>query len=89
MPFSEPSASLDARAEYELFQRIYSLSKGAADETRTTIYISHRFSTVRRADKIAVVEDGAILELGSHKELMELNGRYAEFFSLQVKAFSE
>jgi len=85
----EPSASLDARAEYELFQRIYALSKGAADETRTTIYISHRFSTVRRADKIAVVEDGAIIELGSHKELMELSGRYAEFFSLQVKAFSE
>lgn len=85
----EPSSSLDARAEYELFQRIYALSKGESEETRTTIYISHRFSTVRRADKIAVVEDGAIIELGSHKELMALGGRYAEFFNLQVKAFSE
>ncbi|PVF99703.1 P-loop containing nucleoside triphosphate hydrolase protein [Serendipita vermifera] len=86
---SEPSSSLDARAEYELFQRIYALSRGESEETRTTIYISHRFSTVRRADKIAVVEDGAIIELGSHKELMALGGRYAEFFNLQVKAFSE
>ncbi|KAG8783445.1 hypothetical protein FRC16_002363 [Serendipita sp. 398] len=85
----EPSASLDARAEYELFQRIYALSKGESNDTRTTIYISHRFSTVRRADKIAVVEEGAITEFGSHKELMELNGRYAELFNLQVKAFSE
>ncbi|KIM33513.1 hypothetical protein M408DRAFT_19794 [Serendipita vermifera MAFF 305830] len=85
----EPSASLDARAEHELFQRIHALSRGASDETRTTIYISHRFSTVRRADKIAVVEDGTITEFGSHKELMELDGRYAEFFNLQVKAFSE
>lgn len=87
--YSEPSASLDARAEHELFQRIHALSRGSSEDTRTTIYISHRFSTVRRADKIAVVEDGTITELGSHRELMELNGRYAEFFNLQVKAFSE
>ena len=85
----EPSASLDARAEHELFQRIHALSRGASEETRTTIYISHRFSTVRRADKIAVVEDGTITEFGSHKQLMDLDGRYAEFFNLQVKAFSE
>jgi len=52
------------------------------------VYISHRFSTVRRADKIAVVEDGTITELGSHAELMVLNGRYAEFFTLQAQAFS-
>jgi len=89
MDSSEPSASLDARAEHELFQTIHALSKGASEDTRTTVYISHRFSTVRRADKIVVVEDGTITELGSHKQLMELNGRYAEFFNLQVKAFSE
>lgn len=85
----EPSASLDARAEYELFQRIYALSRGDSGDTRTTVYISHRFSTVRRADQIAVVEHGEIIELGSHKQLMDLNGRYAEFFNLQVQAFSE
>ncbi|CCA73576.1 related to ABC transporter ATP-binding protein-Robiginitalea biformata [Serendipita indica DSM 11827] len=88
-PYSEPSASLDARAEYELFQRIYALSRGDSGDTRTTVYISHRFSTVRRADQIAVVEHGEIIELGSHKQLMDLNGRYAEFFNLQVQAFSE
>lgn len=54
---------------------------------RTTVYISHRFSTVRRADKIAVVEDGTITEVGSHTELMALQGRYAEFFTLQAAAF--
>lgn len=106
---SEPSASLDARAEHELFERIHSLSLSEtgekikygdhfkhallqADEIpflRTTIYVSHRFSTTRRADKIAVVEDGTIIELGPHDELMELNGRYAEFFNLQAKAFTD
>lgn len=54
---------------------------------RTTVYVSHRFSTTRRADKIAVVEEGTITELGSHDELMKLEGRYAEFFNLQAKAF--
>jgi len=87
--FDEPSASLDARAEHELFQRIHHLSHPeSGNNTRTTVYISHRFSTVRRADKIAVIEDGTITELGSHAELMALNGRYAEFFTLQAQAFS-
>ncbi|KAG8904992.1 hypothetical protein FRB99_000906 [Tulasnella sp. 403] len=86
--FDEPSASLDARAEHELFERIHSLSLSESGEKiRTTIYVSHRFSTTRRADKIAVVEDGTIAELGSHDELMKLNGRYAELFNLQAKAF--
>ena len=64
------------------------LSDPASSLFRTTVYISHRFSTVRRADKIAVVEDGTITEHGSHAELMALNGRYAEFFTLQAQAFS-
>ncbi|KAG9042468.1 hypothetical protein FS837_010826 [Tulasnella sp. UAMH 9824] len=86
--FDEPSASLDARAEHELFERIHSLSLSETGEKiRTTVYVSHRFSTTRRADKIAVVEEGTITELGSHDELMKLDGRYAEFFNLQAKAF--
>ncbi|KIO28294.1 hypothetical protein M407DRAFT_22503 [Tulasnella calospora MUT 4182] len=86
--FDEPSASLDARAEHELFERIHSLSLSETGEKiRTTVYVSHRFSTTRRADKIAVVEEGTITELGSHDELMKLGGRYAEFFNLQAKAF--
>lgn len=64
------------------------LTTPAPSPLRTTVYISHRFSTVRRADKIAVVEDGTITELGSHAELMALDGRYAEFFTLQAQAFS-
>ena len=55
---------------------------------RTTIYISHRLSTVKKADKIAVVEGGTIVEFGKHEELMNLNGRYAEFFTLQAQAFA-
>lgn len=86
--FDEPSASLDARAEHELFERIHALSLSETGEKiRTTVYVSHRFSTTRRADKIAVVEEGTITELGSHDELMKLEGRYAEFFNLQAKAF--
>ncbi|KAG9009972.1 hypothetical protein FRB90_008054, partial [Tulasnella sp. 427] len=88
--FDEPSASLDARAEHELFERIHALSLSETGEKiRTTVYVSHRFSTTRRADKIAVVEEGTISELGSHDELMKLGGRYAEFFNLQAKAFMD
>ncbi|KAG8904990.1 hypothetical protein FRB99_000904 [Tulasnella sp. 403] len=86
--FDEPSASLDARAEHELFERIHSLSLSESGEKiRTTIYVSHRFNTTRRADKIAVIDDGTVAEFGSHDELMKLNGRYAELFNLQAKAF--
>jgi len=88
--FDEPSASLDAKAEHELFERIHSLSLSPDTglKARTTVYVSHRFSTTRRADKIAVVEDGTITEMGSHDELMKVDGgRYREFFMLQAKAF--
>jgi ATP-binding cassette subfamily B protein len=78
----EPTASIDAEAEHELFQRFQRL---AAD--RTAIVISHRFSTVRMADRIAVLREGRIEELGSHRELVELGGRYAHLFQLQARGY--
>lgn len=78
----EPTAALDAQAEYELFLRLRSLTEG-----RTAIFISHRFSTVRLADRILVIEGGTVVEAGTHAELMALNGRYARLFTLQASAY--
>jgi len=78
----EPTAQLDVRGEMEIFERIL-----AATRSCTTILISHRFSTVRHVDRIAVVENGAVAELGSHDELMALRGRYWRMFSLQAQRF--
>jgi len=80
----EPTAQLDVRGEAEIFERVL-----AATRSCTTILISHRFSTVRYVDRIAVVEGGAVVEFGSHEELMELRGRYRTMFSLQAKRFAE
>lgn len=76
----EPTAALDARAEYLLFQKFAELAKN-----RTTILISHRFSTVRLADRIIVLDQGRIIEMGSHEELIGLNGHYAELYYLHVR----
>jgi ATP-binding cassette subfamily B protein len=78
----EPSAALDAKAEYELFSRLQQLAHG-----RTAIFISHRFSTVRRADRILVFEEGRLIEQGTHEELLALGGRYAELFNLQAASY--
>ena len=78
----EPTSSLDAQAESEVFSHFRALTAG-----KTAFFISHRFSTVRLADKIFVLENGTILENGSHKELMQLDGRYAELFNLQAEAY--
>jgi ATP-binding cassette subfamily B protein len=79
----EPTAQLDVRGETEIFERIL-----AATRSCTTILISHRFNTVRHVDRIAVVADGAVAELGSHDELMALRGRYWRMFSLQAERFA-
>ena len=78
----EPSAALDAKAESELFTRLQQLAHG-----RTAIFISHRFSTVRRADRILVFEEGSLIESGTHQELLALGGRYAELFNLQAASY--
>jgi ABC-type multidrug transport system fused ATPase/permease subunit len=78
----EPTAQLDVRGEAEIFDRIL-----AATRQCTTILISHRFSTVRHADRICVLEHGRVVELGSHPELMALGGRYRTMFDLQARRF--
>jgi ATP-binding cassette subfamily B protein/ATP-binding cassette subfamily C protein len=78
----EPTAALDAEAEHELFQRLSALARD-----RSAILISHRFSTVRRADRIAVLRDGRIEETGTHAELLARRGRYAQLFTLQASGY--
>jgi ATP-binding cassette, subfamily B, bacterial len=78
----EPTSALDARAEYEVFQRFSELTRG-----KTAVLISHRFSTVRMADRILVLDRGEVLEVGSHEELLNKNGRYAELFNLQARGY--
>jgi ATP-binding cassette subfamily B protein len=80
----EPTAAIDARAESEIFERVDTLSRD-----KTVIIISHRFSTVRHADRIYVVGKGGIVEAGSHQELMKKKGTYANLFTLQAKAYQE
>jgi ATP-binding cassette subfamily B protein len=78
----EPTSALDAQAEHDLFIRLRKLAEG-----RTTLYISHRFSTVRQADRILLLEHGELVEHGTHEELMDLDGGYAELFTLQASAY--
>ncbi len=78
----EPTAALDARAEYEVFERFAQLTEG-----KTAVLISHRFSTVRMADRILVLNNGELEELGTHEELLEKNGHYAELFKLQASGY--
>ncbi len=80
----EPTAQLDVRGEAEIFDRILATTRHC-----TTILISHRFSTVRHADRICVLEKGRVVELGTHDELMALDGRYRTMFDLQAQRFGE
>ncbi|MGI8808908.1 MAG: ATP-binding cassette domain-containing protein [Acidimicrobiales bacterium] len=79
----EPTASLDVRAEADLYDRFLELTAGV-----TTVVISHRFSTVRRADRIVVLEDGRVVEDGTHESLVEAGGRYAHMYALQANRFA-
>lgn len=78
----EPTSSLDPEAEAAIFAELKAMLKG-----RIGIVISHRFSTVRIADRIAVIADGKVRELGSHEELLRAGGRYAELFALQAAGY--
>lgn len=80
----EPAASLDARAEAQLYDTFHELTAGA-----TTVAISHRFATVRKAERVVVLEHGQIIEDGTHEDLISADGRYAELFRLQAKRFQE
>ncbi len=82
MVLDEPTSALDAQAEFDVFERFIALTKG-----KTSIIISHRFSTVRMADRILVLQDGRVLELGTHQELMENPKLYRELFELQAAGY--
>jgi ABC-type multidrug transport system fused ATPase/permease subunit len=80
----EPTAQLDVRGEAEIFGRML-----AATSHTTTILVSHRFSTVRQADRICVIDHGRVVELGTHDDLMAQRGRYQTMFDLQAQRFTE
>ena len=82
MVLDEPTSALDAQAEFDVFERFIALTKG-----KTSIIISHRFSTVRMADRILVLQHGQVLELGTHQELMANPKLYAELFKLQAAGY--
>jgi len=83
----EPTAALDAATEDELFRRYTQAAASGRTTGSVTILISHRFSTVRAAERIIVLGDGRVTEDGSHAELMALGGRYAAMFNMQIEAF--
>jgi ATP-binding cassette subfamily B protein len=79
----EPTAALDAKAEHDMYMRFHELTEG-----KMTVLISHRFSTVKIADRILLLENGKICEDGTHDELMALNGSYANMYKLQAEKYS-
>ena len=86
--FDEPTASLDALAEHALFERYTHEARGGSERGAVTVLVSHRFSTVRGADLILVMDDGRVTDLGSHDELLVRQGLYAELYLLQARAYA-
>ena len=84
----EPTAALDAEAEHALFERYATRrARWPPGPARMSVFVSHRFSTVRMADLIVVLADGGVAEVGSHADLLAAGGRYAELFALQARAY--
>jgi ATP-binding cassette subfamily B protein len=83
----EPTAALDAETEHQLFERYASRARRARRSRSTTILVSHRFSTVRMADLIVVLDGSRLAEVGSHEELMARGGRYADLYRIQARAY--
>jgi ATP-binding cassette subfamily B protein len=86
--FDEPTASLDALTEHALFERYAQAARAGSARGAVTVLVSHRFSTVRSADLILVVDAGGVTELGSHDELIVRGGLYAELYQLQARAYA-
>ncbi|HEX8904257.1 MAG TPA: ATP-binding cassette domain-containing protein, partial [Longimicrobiaceae bacterium] len=86
--FDEPTASLDARAEHALFEGYARAARAGLERGAITVLVSHRFSTVRSADLILVIDGGGVAELGSHEELILRDGLYAELYQLQARAYA-
>jgi ATP-binding cassette subfamily B protein len=84
----EPTAALDAETEHALFERFAQASRAVDGAGRVTVLVSHRFSTVRMADLIVVMDGSRLVEFGSHEELMALGGQYSELFRIQAAAYS-
>ena len=85
--FDEPTAALDAQTEHLLFERLASAARDGASAGTVTILVTHRFSTVRMADLIVVLNQGRIAEVGSHRDLLAAGGLYAELYELQARAY--
>jgi ATP-binding cassette subfamily B protein len=84
----EPTAALDAETEHQLFERYAGRARQARQNGSITILVSHRFSTVRMADLIVVLDGARVAEVGSHEELMAKGGRYSELYRIQAKAYA-
>jgi ATP-binding cassette subfamily B protein len=83
----EPTAALDAETEHALFERYAAAARANDASGRITLLVSHRFSTVRMADLIAVLDGSTLVEVGSHEELMAKQGHYAELYGIQARAY--
>ena len=83
----EPTAALDAETEHALFERYAAAARGASGDGRITILVSHRFSTVRMADLIVVLDGARVTEVGTHEDLMARGGQYAQLYEIQAAAY--